>query len=96
MIAGLQVSPPENTIVFSCDEKSRIQALEKTQPGLPMKKGKAAPMTPDYKRNGTTTLFAGLNTLTKAPAPYLWTTSATDSLKKGKRGREKLDKLQTV
>ena len=63
-IVGLYLSPPENAIVFSCDEKSQIQALDRTQPGLPMKKGRAATMTHDYKRNGTTTLFAALNTLT--------------------------------
>ena len=203
-IVGLYISPPENAIVFSCDEKSQIQALDRTQPGLPMKKGKAATMTHDYKRNGTTTLFAALNTLTgevlgtcaqrhrhqewleflrkihqstpkdkdihiicdnyathkhpkvkswlryhkrfhvhftptsaswlnmverffrdlsekqlkrgvfsnvkelqeavitfidqhnTSPAPYIWTKSATDILEKVKRGREKLNKLQTV
>jgi transposase len=203
-IVGLYISPPDNAIVFSCDEKSQIQALDRTQPGLPMKKGKAATMTHDYKRNGTTTLFAALNTLTgevlgtcaqrhrhqewlvflreinkatpkdkdihiicdnyathkhpkvkswlkyhkrfhvhftptsaswlnmverffrelsekqlkrgvfssvkeleetvmafiethnKAPAPYTWTKSANDILEKVKRGREKLNKLQTV
>ena len=63
-IVGLYLSPPENAIVFSCDEKSQIQALDRTQPGLPMKKGRAATMTHDYKRHGTTTLFAALNTLT--------------------------------
>jgi len=63
-IVGLYMSPPENAIVFSCDEKSQIQALDRTQPGLPLKKGRAATMTHDYKRNGTTTLFAALNTLT--------------------------------
>jgi len=63
-IVGLYMSPPENAIVLSCDEKSQIQALDRTQPGLPMKKGRAATMTHDYKRNGTTTLFAALNTLT--------------------------------
>ena len=203
-IVGLYLSPPENAIVFSCDEKSQIQALDRTQPGLPIKKGRAATMTHDYKRNGTTTLFAALNTLTgevlgtcaqrhrhqewlvflreinkatpkdkeihiicdnyathkhpkvkswlkyhkrfhvhftptsaswlnmverffrelsekqlkrgvfssveelkqsvmsfiethnKAPAPYIWTKSASDILEKVKRGREKLNKLQTV
>jgi transposase len=203
-IVGLYLSPPENAIVFSCDEKSQIQALDRTQPGLPMKKGRAATMTHDYKRNGTTTLFAALNTLTgevlgtcaerhrhqewlkflrqinkstpkdkeihiicdnyathkhpkvkswlkyhkrfhvhftptsaswlnmverffreltekqlkrgvfgsveeleqtvmtfiethnQAPAPYIWTKSASDILEKVKRGREKLNKLQTV
>jgi transposase len=63
-IVGLYMSPPENAIVLSCDEKSQIQALDRTQPGLPMKKGRMATMTHDYKRNGTTTLFAALNTLT--------------------------------
>ena len=203
-IVGLYLSPPDNAIVFSCDEKSQIQALDRTQPGLPMKKGRAATMTHDYKRNGTTTLFAALNTLTgevlgtcaqrhrhqewlvflrainkttpedkeihiicdnyathkhpkvkswlkyhkrfhvhftptsaswlnmverffrelsdkqlkrgvfrsvkeleqsvmsfidnhnAAPAPYIWTKSASDILEKVKRGREKLNKLQTV
>lgn len=203
-IIGLYLSPPDNAIVFSCDEKSQIQALDRTQPGLPLKKGRAATMTHDYKRYGTTTLFAALNTLTgevlglckkqhrhqewlsflrkiekstpkdkavhiicdnyathkhpkvkdwlerhkrfhvhftptsaswlnmverffreltekqlrrgvytsvneleasvlnfiekhnQAPAPYIWTKSASDILEKVKRGREKLNKLQTV
>ena len=60
-IVGLYLSPPEHAIVLSCDEKSQIQALDRTQPGLPMKKGRAMTMTHDYKRNGTTTLFAALN-----------------------------------
>ncbi len=63
-IVGLYMSPPENAIVFSVDEKSQIQALDRTQPGLPLKKGRAGTMTHDYKRNGTTTLFAALCTLT--------------------------------
>lgn len=62
-IVGLYLSPPEHALVLSCDEKSQIQALDRTQPGLPMKKGRAGTMTHDYKRNGTTTLFAALNTL---------------------------------
>lgn len=62
-VVGLYLSPPENAIVLSCDEKSQIQALDRTQPGLPMKKGRSGTMTHDYKRNGTTTLFAALNTL---------------------------------
>ena len=62
-IIGLYLSPPENALVLSCDEKSQIQALDRTQPGLPLKKGRAGTMTHDYKRNGTTTLFAALNTL---------------------------------
>jgi transposase len=63
-VVGLYVDPPKKALVFSVDEKSQIQALDRTQPGLPMKKGRAGTMTHDYKRNGTTTLFAGLNVLT--------------------------------
>jgi transposase len=60
-IVGLYLNPPEHALVLSVDEKSQIQALDRTQPGLPMKKGRGATMTHDYKRNGTTTLFAALN-----------------------------------
>ena len=62
-IVGLYMSPPEHALVLCCDEKSQIQALDRTQPGLPIKKGRAATMTHDYKRHGTTTLFAALNVL---------------------------------
>ena len=62
-IVGLYLNPPEHALVLSCDEKSQIQALDRTQPGLPLKKGRGATMTHDYKRNGTTTLFAALSTL---------------------------------
>jgi transposase len=62
-VVGLYIDPPEHAIVLSVDEKSQIQALDRTQPGLPMKKGRAGTMTHDYKRNGTTTLFAALNVL---------------------------------
>jgi transposase len=62
-IVGLYLSPPEHAIVLSCDEKSQIQALDRTQPGLPLKPGRCGTMTHDYKRNGTTTLFAALNIL---------------------------------
>lgn len=62
-VVGLYLNPPEHAIVLSVDEKSQIQALDRTQPGLPMKKGRGATMTHDYKRHGTTTLFAALNTL---------------------------------
>jgi transposase len=62
-IVGLYVDPPAHAIVFSFDEKSQIQALDRTQPGLPLKKGRLGTMTHDYKRNGTTTLFAALNVL---------------------------------
>ena len=61
---GLYVDPPAHAVVLSIDEKSQIQALDRTQPGLPLKKGRGTTMTHDYKRNGTTTLFAALNTLT--------------------------------
>jgi transposase len=60
-IVGLYLNPPEHALVLSVDEKSQIQALDRTQPGLPMKKGRGTTMTHDYKRNGTTTLFAALN-----------------------------------
>ena len=63
-VVGLYLNPPQQAIVFSVDEKSQIQALDRTQPGLPMKKGRKGMMTHDYKRYGTTTLFAALNTLT--------------------------------
>jgi hypothetical protein len=58
---GLYVDPPDHAVVLSFDEKSQIQALDRTQPGLPLKKGPCGTMTHDYKRNGTTTLFAALN-----------------------------------
>jgi transposase len=62
-VVGLYLNPPEHALVLSVDEKSQVQALDRTQPGLPMKPGRAQTMTHDYKRNGTTTLFAALNTL---------------------------------
>jgi transposase len=62
-IVGLYVDPPDHAIVLSVDEKSQIQALDRTQPGLPMKQGRAGTMTHDYKRHGTTTLFAALDVL---------------------------------
>ncbi len=57
---GLYMSPPEHALVLCCDEKSQVQALDRTQPGLPTKKGRAAAMTHDYKRQGPTRLFAAL------------------------------------
>jgi len=63
-VVGLYLNPPENAIVLCMDEKSQIQALDRTQPSLPMKTGRAGTMTHDYKRNGTTTLFAALDVLT--------------------------------
>src|SRR5256714_2539981 len=62
-IVGLYVNPPSHAIVLSVDEKSQIQALDRTQPGLPMKKGRAGTITHDYKRHGLTTLFAALDVL---------------------------------
>jgi transposase len=63
-VVGLYMNPPDKALVLCVDEKSQIQALDRTQPGLPMKKGRAATMTHDYKRHGTTTLFAALNVKT--------------------------------
>jgi transposase len=60
-ILGLYLNPPQHAIVMCVDEKSQIQALDRTQPGLPLKKGRCGTMTHDYKRNGTATLFAALN-----------------------------------
>jgi transposase len=62
-VVGLYVDPPAHAVVLSVDEKSQIQALDRPQPGLPMKKGRCGTMTHDYKRHGTTTLFAALNVL---------------------------------
>ena len=62
-IVGLYMSPPEHALVLCCDEKNQVQALDRTQPGLPLKPGRAQTMTHDYKRHGTTTLFAAMSTL---------------------------------
>lgn len=62
-IVGLYMSPPEHALVLCCDEKSQVQVLDRTQPGLPLKKGRAETLAHDYKRNGTTTLFAAMSTL---------------------------------
>ena len=62
-VVGLYINPPEHAVVLCADEKSQIQALDRTQPGLPIKPGRAGTMTHDYKRYGVTTLFAALNTL---------------------------------
>jgi transposase len=62
-VVGLYIDPPAHAVVLSLDEKSQIQALDRSQPGLPMKKGRCATMTHDYKRHGTTTLFAALDIL---------------------------------
>jgi transposase len=63
-VVGVYLNPPDKAVVLCVDEKSQIQALDRTQPLLPLKKGRAGTMTRDYKRNGTTTLFAALNVLT--------------------------------
>lgn len=62
-VVGLYLNPPDHAVVFCIDEKSQIQALDRTQPGLPLKNGRAGTWTHDYKRNGTTTLFAALDVL---------------------------------
>ena len=62
-VVGLYLNPPDKSLVLCVDEKSQIQALDRTQPGLPLKKGRCGTMTHDYKRNGTTTLFAALSLL---------------------------------
>jgi hypothetical protein len=70
-IVGLYFNPPDRAIVLSVDEKSQIQALDRTHSGLPMKKGHAGTITHDYKRRGTTTSFAALDILTKPAHPLL-------------------------
>ena len=65
-VGGLYLCPPDRALVLSVDEKSQVQALDRTQPGLPMKKGRAGTMTHDYKRHGTTSLFAALDVATGA------------------------------
>jgi len=62
-VVGLYLNPPQQALVLCVDEKTQIQALDRTQPGLPLKKGRCGTMTHDYKRNGTTTLFAALEIL---------------------------------
>jgi hypothetical protein len=62
-VVGLYLNPPDKALVLCVDEKSQIQALDRTQPGLPMKPGRCGTMTHDYKRHGTTTLFAALSLL---------------------------------
>ena len=72
-VVGLYVNPPAHAIVFSFDEKSQIEALDRTQPGLPLKKGRLCTMTHDYKRNGTTTLFGALNVFGVLGGAWGWT-----------------------
>ena len=66
-VVGLYMHPPERAVVFSFDEKTQVQALDRTQPSLPMKKGRGKTMTHDYKRHGTTDLFAAMNMATGQP-----------------------------
>ena len=68
-VVGLYLNPPDKALVFCVDEKSQIQALDRTQPGLPMKKGRAGTMTHDYKRHGTTTLVAALTSYPAVASP---------------------------
>ena len=75
-IVGLYLSPPAHALVLCCDEKSQIQALDRTQPGLPVKPGRAATMTHDYKRHGTTTLFAAMRTSCEVLLPVYEKTAA--------------------
>lgn len=86
-VVGLYLNPPDNAAVFCVDEKSSIQALDRTQPGLPMKNGRAGTMTHDYKRNGTSTLFAALN---------VFTGEVIGECKKKHRHQEFLSFLKTV
>ena len=86
-IVGLYLNPPEHALVLCYDEKSQVQALVRTQPGLPLKKGRAATMTHDYKRHGTTTLFAALNVLDG---------SVIGSCKQRHRHREWLEFLRQI
>ena len=74
-VTGLYFNPPAKALVLSVDEKSQIQALDRTQPGLPIKKGRAGTMTHDYKRNGTTTLFAALIDIASSCAFSSWSIS---------------------
>lgn len=86
-VVGLYLNPPENAVIFSVDEKSSIQALDRSQPGLPLKPGRAGTMTHDYKRHGTCTLFAALN---------VFTGEVIGECKKRHRHQEFLSFLKTV
>jgi transposase len=86
-VVGLYLNPPDKAVVFCVDEKTSIQALDRSQPGLPMKKGRCGTMTHDYKRHGTSTLFAALNAATGA---------VIGACKKRHRHEEFLSFLQTI
>ena len=78
-VVGLYLNPPKKAVVLCMDEKSQIQALDRTQPSLPMTKGRAGTMTHDYKRNGTTTLFAALDVATGAVLGQCYPNTGTKS-----------------
>jgi hypothetical protein len=94
-IVGLYLDPPDRALVLCVDEKSQIQALDRIQPGLPMKKGRAGTMTHDYKRHGTTTLFAALDVAPErswrvhatASSPGILALSANDRPQRSRRAR---------
>ena len=97
-VVGLYVNPPKRAVVFSMDEKSQMQALDRTQPGLPLKKGRAGTFTHDYKRHGTTTLFAELiaaittylDRRNEDPTPFVWTASVKSILAKVRKAKDTL------
>ncbi len=102
-IVGLYLNPPEHALVLCVDEKSQIQALDRTQPGLPLKRGRGATMTHDYKRNGTATLFAALNAAngevyglcqSAAPAPGMAQVFASARPKYARASRAAPDRRQ--
>jgi hypothetical protein len=84
-VVGLYLNPPEQAVVLCMDEKSQIQALDRTQPSLPMKKGRAGTMTHDYQRHGTTTLFAALDVLTGVLHIFFATRSGPGGRRSGTR-----------
>ena len=88
-VVGLYLNPPEHAIVLSVDEKSQIQALDRTQPGLPIKKGGCGTMTHEYKRNGTTTLFAAVDTLESSYRAVFHGTGIRNSYGSSTRSTEK-------
>ena len=79
-VVGVYLNPPDKAVVLCVDEKTQAQALDRTQPGLPMKKGRCGTMTHDYRRNGTTRLFAAMNLLEeKLSAPVIPGTGTRNS-----------------
>ncbi|MCJ7787196.1 MAG: hypothetical protein MUP20_00545, partial [Methyloceanibacter sp.] len=98
----LYMNPPDRALVLCVDEKSQIQALDRTQPGLPLKKGRAATMTHDYKRHGTTTLYAALEAAIRDylashnanPKPFVWSKTAHTILEKERRAFNALEAIK--